>query len=98
MGFDVIDILENNTGEWNDNLIGGPCVFVGVFHRHFEYETVAREVLRHVDVLFELLEFIQLNLFPLEKHSSGNSRERIRSINYLQFSSVVALVACSDHL
>jgi hypothetical protein len=41
-------------------------VLVGVFHGSFEDETVAREVLRHVDVLFELVEFIQLNFFPLE--------------------------------
>ena len=98
MSFDVIDILENNTGEWNDDLVGGPSVFVSVFHRCFENETIAREVLRHVDVLFELLEFIQLNLFPLAFSRIESVARKIRSIDDLPFSSIVVLVACLDHL
>ena len=77
MSLEKVNILQDDTGEWNDDLIVAPAMFLGIVDRGFENQTIGREVLRHVDVLFKLIEFLSGDLLPLERQINLSREERI---------------------
>ena len=78
MGFEKVDILQDDAGEGNDDLIGGPALFLRLFDRRFENQPIGGEVLRDIDVLFKLLEFLPGDFLPLQKEDQWFPEERTK--------------------
>lgn len=66
VGFDEINILQNQTSAWNDDFIAGPLMCLSVVQCLFEQRTIIGEILRDTEMFVKSVTSIKGVFFPLK--------------------------------
>ena len=85
VGFDEINVLQNETSAWNDYLIAGPLMCLSIVQRLFEQRTIIGEILRDTEMLVKEVTSINGVFFPLKcQHLFANQCWKLSSHRFSQ--------------